>query len=154
MNVFRNAALVAFVVASGAAGAADTEAVAMITGAVTPGVYGRVDAARKPCRRSSMNSRCSSSAPRSNKGVVEPVYLHVPPDHAKNWKKYCSQYKACDKPVYFVKSAEYEPGYEPPKPRQPAARSASSAAAGKTSTAASGRTYLPHLPQAGARAAF
>jgi hypothetical protein len=40
-----------------------------------------------------------------------PVYLHVPPGHAKNWRKYCSVYDACGQRVYFVKSAEYEPGY-------------------------------------------
>lgn len=116
MNVFRNAALVAFVVASGAAGAADKEAVAMISGAVTPGVYGRVDAAKKPLPPLVYEQAMFIERPETNNGVVEPLYLHVPPEHAKNWKKYCAQYKACDKPVYFVKSAEYEPGYQPPKP--------------------------------------
>ena len=37
----------------------------------------------------------------------QPVYLHVPPGHAKNWKKHCKHYNACDVPVYFVRSAEY-----------------------------------------------
>ncbi|MEJ1962332.1 MAG: hypothetical protein WDO56_12625 [Gammaproteobacteria bacterium] len=40
----------------------------------------------------------------------------MPPEHAKNWKKYCGKWQACDRPVFFVKSAEYDPGYEPPKP--------------------------------------
>ena len=44
---------------------------------------------------------------------VEPIYLHVPPGHAKNWRKHCHEYNACNRPVYFVKSAEYEPGYRP-----------------------------------------
>jgi hypothetical protein len=43
---------------------------------------------------------------------VEPIYLHVPPGHAKNWRKHCHEYHACGRPVYFVKSAEYEPGYQ------------------------------------------
>jgi hypothetical protein len=43
--------------------------------------------------------------------IVEPVYLHVPPGHAKNWRKHCHEYHACNRPVYFVKSAEYEPDY-------------------------------------------
>jgi hypothetical protein len=42
---------------------------------------------------------------------AEPIYLHVPPGHAKNWGKHCHEYHACNRPVYFVKSAEYEPGY-------------------------------------------
>ena len=44
---------------------------------------------------------------------VEPIYLHVPPGHARNWRKHCHEYHACERPVYFVKSAEYEPGYRP-----------------------------------------
>jgi hypothetical protein len=43
--------------------------------------------------------------------VVEPIYLHVPPGHAKNWRKHCHEYHACNRPVYFVRSKEYEPGY-------------------------------------------
>jgi len=41
----------------------------------------------------------------------EPIYLHVPPGHAKNWRRYCGRYNACGRPVYFVRSAEYEPNY-------------------------------------------
>jgi hypothetical protein len=40
-----------------------------------------------------------------------PVYVHVPPGHARNWRRHCHRYNACGHPVYFVKSAEYEPGY-------------------------------------------
>lgn len=32
----------------------------------------------------------------------EPVYLHVPRDHTKQWSQYCSLYKACDRPAFFV----------------------------------------------------
>ena len=46
--------------------------------------------------------------------AVVPVYMHVPPGHAKNWSKHCHKYNACAQPVYFVKSAEYEPGYKHP----------------------------------------
>lgn len=45
----------------------------------------------------------------------EPVYLHVPPAHAKQWDKHCREYNACSRPAYFVKSREYEPGYVQPK---------------------------------------
>ena len=33
--------------------------------------------------------------------VVQPIYLHVPPGHAKNWRKHCAHYNACGQPVYF-----------------------------------------------------
>jgi len=36
----------------------------------------------------------------------------VPPGHAKNWAKHCHRYDACARPVYFVRSAEYEPRRE------------------------------------------
>jgi hypothetical protein len=34
--------------------------------------------------------------------TVQPIYLHVPPGHAKNWSKHCAKYDACSRPVYFV----------------------------------------------------
>ena len=40
---------------------------------------------------------------------VQPIYLHVPPGHAKNWRKHCHKYNACGQPVYFVVSDEYKP---------------------------------------------
>ena len=41
-------------------------------------------------------------------GVVqEPIYLHVPPGHAKHWRKHCGKYHACGQPVYFVKDSWY-----------------------------------------------
>ena len=45
--------------------------------------------------------------------VYEPVYLYVPPGHAKHWKKHCYKYNACDRPVYFVKEKWYKDVYVP-----------------------------------------
>ena len=51
----------------------------------------------------------------------QPMYLYVPPGHAKKWRKHCHQYDACGRQVYFVKEewvqAEYSrshPGKGPP----------------------------------------
>jgi len=125
MNVFRNVSLAALVIAVGSpmAGAADKDAkLAMITGPITPGVYGRLDAVKKPLPALVYAQPMFIEPPVDATGAVEPVYLHVPPEHAKNWKKYCARYDACARPVYFIKSAEYEPGYEPPKPEGPKKR--------------------------------
>lgn len=47
-------------------------------------------------------------------GVVRPpIYLHVPPGHAKNWRKYCGRYNACGQPVYFVQDDWYNDEYAP-----------------------------------------
>jgi len=42
-----------------------------------------------------------------------PVYLHVPPGHAKNWRKHCSEYNACNERVYFVQDNWYRQEYVP-----------------------------------------
>lgn len=45
-----------------------------------------------------------------------PVYLHVPPGHAKHWGKHCREYGACGEQVYFVRddwyAREYVPRYQ------------------------------------------
>lgn len=48
-------------------------------------------------------------------GVVQqqPVYLYVPPGHAKRWSKYCHRYNACYQPVYFVRQDWYSDVYLP-----------------------------------------
>lgn len=47
-------------------------------------------------------------------GVVRPpMYLHVPPGHAKKWREYCHHYAACGHPVYFVQGSWYDDVYVP-----------------------------------------
>jgi len=86
---------------------------ATITGEVVPGVYGQVViGSRPPPPVVYAQPVVVQPAPVVvGAPAVEPVYLHVPPGHAKHWRKHCHEYHACDRPVYFVKSAEYEPGY-------------------------------------------
>jgi len=45
--------------------------------------------------------------------VEEPIYLHVPPGHAKHWEKNCAKYNACGRPVYFVQDSWYNNVYSP-----------------------------------------
>jgi hypothetical protein len=45
--------------------------------------------------------------------VAQPVYLHVPPGHAKNWAKHCHKYRACGDRVYFVQESWYQDVYAP-----------------------------------------
>lgn len=42
-----------------------------------------------------------------------PVYMIVPPGHAKNWNKHCHDYGYCGRPVYFVEENWYEEIYVP-----------------------------------------
>ncbi|WP_028454409.1 hypothetical protein [Chitinilyticum litopenaei] len=43
----------------------------------------------------------------------EPIYLRVPPGHAKKWYKHCRRYSACGRPVYFVRDDWYQQVYVP-----------------------------------------
>jgi hypothetical protein len=100
--------MVALGVASFAATAQDVRV--SISGEVAPGVYGRVDIGTRtpPLVQPTAVLIVRKANPPA------PIYMHVPPGHARNWRKHCSRYQACGVPVYFVKSAEYEPGYKHP----------------------------------------
>lgn len=81
-----------------------------VGGEVAPGVYGQVQFGNAPpppvvLAQPTIIERLPPNV------VVQPIYLHVPPDHQRNWARHCHEYHACNRPVYFVKSREYEPGY-------------------------------------------
>ena len=86
--------------------AADAQVNVIVQGQVAPGVYGRVEIGNAPPPPVVYAEPRIVVRPAT---LPPPVYLHVPPGHAKNWKKHCKKYDACGQPVYFVKSAEYEP---------------------------------------------
>lgn len=74
-----------------------------------PGFYGRIDIGDYP------QPRLLYREPRliQRVAVREPIYLHVPPGHAKNWRKHCRQYDACGERVYFVQDSWYNQVYVP-----------------------------------------
>ena len=82
----------------------------IVDGQIKPGVYGRVEIGNMPPPPVLYPQPVVIVRP-PRPVVVEPLYLHVPPGHAKNWRKHCHRYNACGQPVYFVRSEEYEPGY-------------------------------------------
>lgn len=45
--------------------------------------------------------------------VERPVYVRVPPNYRKDWKRYCGRYDACGRPVYFVDNRWYNDVYVP-----------------------------------------
>src|SRR5262245_19970033 len=80
----------------------------ILAGEVKPGVYGRVEIGTAPPPPVVYTQPVVIvRQPRP----VQPVYLHVPPGHAKKWSKHCHKYNACNVPVYFVRSVEYDPDY-------------------------------------------
>lgn len=83
-------------------GTAQAQGYANITvgGAFAPGVYGQI-------------SLGNNSAPpvwnaqpmiigRPTYGA-QVIYLHVPQEHTRDWRYYCSRYRACGHPVHFVR---------------------------------------------------
>jgi hypothetical protein len=75
-----------------------------------PGFYGRIDIGNYP------QPRLIYAEPVIIEQVVvlpPPVYLRVPPGHAKHWSKHCHEYQACGQRVYFVQDSWYEDVYVP-----------------------------------------
>ena len=106
--------LAAAALALGAATAGAQSVRVTVAGEVAPGVYGRVDISNRPSPPPLVYPQPVVIVKQPHAAVMSPIYMHVPPGHARNWSKHCSRYNACNQPVYFVKSAEYEPGYQGP----------------------------------------
>jgi hypothetical protein len=77
-----------------------------------PGFYGRIDIGNFPQPRL-IYPQPVVIQPVPVGVVRAPVYLHVPPGHAKDWRKHCAKYNACGQPVYFVHDTWYNEVYVP-----------------------------------------
>ncbi len=76
-----------------------------------PGFYGRIDIGDFP-HPELLYSQAVLIKPVV--GVIrEPVYLHVPPGHARDWAKHCGKYNACGERVFFVHDHWYNSIYVP-----------------------------------------
>ena len=79
-----------------------------------PGVYGRIDIGNVPTPPVLVYRQPVIIAPPQQVVVQQqPIYLHVPPGHAKNWRKHCGKYNACGQPVYFAQEDWYQQQYVP-----------------------------------------
>lgn len=75
-----------------------------------PGFYGQIDIGGYP------PPQVIYRQPRVIHQVQDdraPVYMRVPPGHAKNWRRHCGQYNACGQRVLFVKDNWYRNQYVP-----------------------------------------
>lgn len=107
MKHFLIAAAVVAVTASTPAFASD---VAVSVSVGQPGFYGRLDIGGFP------PPQVIYRQPVVVERVVverQPVYLRVPPGHAKHWSKHCHAYQACGERVYFVRDDWYNREYAP-----------------------------------------
>ncbi len=76
-----------------------------------PGFYGRIDVGNMP--PPALVYGQPIIVERASGVVRQPLYLHVPPGHAKHWNKHCHRYDACGHPVYFVQDRWYTDVYVP-----------------------------------------
>jgi hypothetical protein len=79
-----------------------------------PGVYGRIDIGHAPVPPVVVYRQPMIIAPAPVAvQAPPPIYLHVPPGHSRNWRKYCGRYNACGQSVYFVREDWYQRHYHP-----------------------------------------
>lgn len=101
---------IALIIATAPALAADVGVGVSVT-IGQPGFYGTIEIGNYP------RPRLIYAEPRviypGRVGVIQPVYMHVPPGHARNWRKHCGAYNACGRPVYFVQDNWYNNVYVP-----------------------------------------
>ena len=71
-------------------------------GPLKPGLYGRIEVrdAAPPlvhARPVVAKKTLERTTPQ------EPVYLYVPPGQLRRWTEHCAKWRACERPVYFVR---------------------------------------------------
>lgn len=72
-----------------------------VSGQLAPGVYGTVDIGNAP-PPALLYQQPVIIAPAPM--APPPVYMWVPPGHARHWRQHCARYGACGRPVYFLRN--------------------------------------------------
>ena len=103
--------LLTVVLATASASAAATD-VGVSVRVGQPNFYGRIDIGDLP-RPQVVYAQPIVVQPAPVGVVAQPIYLRVPPGHAKHWNKHCQRYNACGQPVYFVQETWYNNVYVP-----------------------------------------
>ena len=106
--------LTATMLASAGALGGDVNVGVSISGELQPGVYGQVNIGTMPNYSLVYPQPMIITQHPGYAVPMQPLYLHVPPGHAKHWGKHCHKYNACARPVYFLRSSEYDPHYHAP----------------------------------------
>lgn len=110
MNIRQIFSLVLGVAATAMAAPALAADVGVSISVGQPGFYGRIDIGDYP-----VPAIIYPHPIIIHRSMVEyePIFLHVPPGHAKRWSYYCGRYNACGRPVYFVEDGWYNEVYVP-----------------------------------------
>ncbi len=100
---------VALTATSLCAGAATNVGVSI--GIDQPGLYGRVDIGTVRVPPVLVYPQPVVIVPTPVSTYQSPIYLHVPPAQTRDWRRHCSAYGACNRPVYFVQETWYHDHY-------------------------------------------
>jgi hypothetical protein len=92
--------ILTLLLAAGAMASASAQ-VGVSIGINQPGVYGRINIG-VPAPALVLSTPVIISPPRVAINRA-PIYLYVPPEHQRDWGRYCGRYGACGQPVYFVR---------------------------------------------------
>lgn len=71
-------------------------------GPLRAGVYGRIEIRNAPPPPVIHPQPVTVTEP-VGRPLARPIYLYVPPGHARKWDRHCEKYQACATPVYFVR---------------------------------------------------
>jgi len=97
-----------------AAGSANATDVGVSVSVGDSGFYGRIDVGNTAPPPVVYQQPVVVQPPPVTVAVERPpIYLRVPPGHAKHWKKHCREYNACGERVYFVQERWYNEVYVP-----------------------------------------
>jgi hypothetical protein len=80
-----------------------------IGGAIAPGVYGQIAIGNNPPPPVVNPQPVIVGQPVYG---AAPMYLYVPPEHQRDWARYCASYRACGHPVHFVRMEEHNRWWE------------------------------------------
>ncbi|MCU6435514.1 hypothetical protein LPB67_17185 [Undibacterium sp. Jales W-56] len=78
-----------------------------------PGFYGRIDLGNIQRPQVIYTNPIVINRPLYGYVDEQPLYLRVPPGHARHWREHCEYYDACGRPVYFVQENWYNQVYVP-----------------------------------------
>ena len=101
----------AFAVSTIAMPATATTDIGVTVSVGQPSFYGRIDIGNNMPRPAVIYAQPVIIHQPAARVVQQPIYLRVPPGHAKHWDKHCGKYNACGHPVYFVQEKWYADTY-------------------------------------------
>ncbi|HVC03020.1 MAG TPA: hypothetical protein VND80_12550 [Steroidobacteraceae bacterium] len=78
-----------------------------------PGIYGQINLGNVPAPQLIYARPVVIARPAYAVPMPAPIYLHVPPGYERHWRQHCEEYRACGRPVYFVRDRWYRDVYTP-----------------------------------------